>query len=156
AQTLFNPLHRHARWHEVIATQEAALEAARNLGDQRRAAVAHRTLGTAYSNVTRFDQAHEHLAAAITLFQEAGDTLDEAKGLLSRAVVFCQEGRVADGLQHGKAALALFVTANDPVALGFALNSVAWFYAEQKVELPEAVAYCRQAIALQDDVGDPH
>lgn len=64
AWTLSTYYGRRGKWHDMIATQTAALEAATTLGDLSEQARAHRELGCDYNEVGSHDEADGHLARA--------------------------------------------------------------------------------------------
>jgi tetratricopeptide (TPR) repeat protein len=153
AWTLADFLDRRGYWHELVATQRAALAAAHRRADLPAQALAHRLLADAWTQLGRYDEAHTHLATAIDLARDAGDPALQAHAHHSLAVVWERQGRHADALDQSLRALALFRAADHPRGQADALNAVGWYHA-QLGHQPQALAECRQALALYAQLGD--
>lgn len=167
-QTLRAGLHRHTcqlawslstyhgrkgKWHDMIATQTAALEAATALGDPSEQARAYRELGCAYHEIGRQDEADGHLARALELYHALEDREGEA---LTRLVLGWTCERLDDqrqALHHDLLALELFQAAGHLAGQARALNAVGWDFA-QLSEYESAASHCREALAIQQKLGD--
>jgi tetratricopeptide (TPR) repeat protein len=112
AGALFVFQHRRGHWHDRAATQQAALDAARRLGDRIEQARAHRNLGFAHGDLGRYEDAHLHLGRALEL-SGAGDPAGQAWTHHHRDLVYAMQGRDADALDAAQQALELFSTVGD-------------------------------------------
>jgi DNA-binding SARP family transcriptional activator/tetratricopeptide (TPR) repeat protein len=147
AWTLFVYLHRQGRWGDRAATQHAALEAARRLGDPGAQARSHRYLGSAYADLGRFDDAHLHLRRAVELSDDLGDPAGAAWTHDYRSLVYEQQGRDAEALESAQRALDLFEAAGDRVGRAIALSDVGWHHGRLG-DHRQALVFCSQALGL--------
>ncbi len=70
------------RWRELAGTQEVALAAAVELGDESRQADAHRTVARAAIQLASFDDAGRHLSQALRLYGRVGRSTAAGRVLL--------------------------------------------------------------------------
>ncbi|HEU4423141.1 MAG TPA: BTAD domain-containing putative transcriptional regulator [Pilimelia sp.] len=148
-------LDRQGRWHDLRATQHAALAAARRDGDVAGQANAHHRLGGAYLELGCLEDAHAHYGQAIDLFGQIGGHVSRAYAHLGIAIVFDRQDRYSDALHHAELALDLYRAAGRRSGAAHALNSIGWYRAELG-DHRQAVADCREAIAIQQEIGDPY
>jgi hypothetical protein len=73
AWTLRTFFERRGHWHDCAATGRAAVAAAGRLADSTAQAHAHRTLASAYTQLSCFDDAHTQLRHALDLYRQASD-----------------------------------------------------------------------------------
>jgi DNA-binding SARP family transcriptional activator/tetratricopeptide (TPR) repeat protein len=151
AWTLFVYLHRRGRWHDRAATQHAALDAARRLGDRGAQARAHRYLGSAYADLGRHQDAHLHLRRALELCGEVGDPAGEAWTHHYRDLAYGLQGRDTDALDAALRALDLFQAAGDRVGRAIALSDVGWYHGRLGHH-QQALAFCSQALGLHQEL----
>ncbi|MEU6591652.1 BTAD domain-containing putative transcriptional regulator [Streptomyces sp. NPDC046881] len=144
---------RKAKWHDVIATQTAALEAATALDDPSEQAHAHRELGCAYNEIGQHEEADDHLARALELYHALEDHTGEAQTHLVLGWICDRFGDQREALHHDLLALELFQAAGYLAGQARALNAVGWDYA-QLSEYESAAAHCREALAIQQKLGD--
>ncbi len=71
-------LDSRGHWLDLLVAQHTGLDAAERAGDTYGQAVAHRALGRANGDLSRFDAALKHLNMAFDLFGETGDTQAQA------------------------------------------------------------------------------
>jgi tetratricopeptide (TPR) repeat protein len=143
-------------WHDGTRLHRLALAAARRRCDRSGQARALRGLGSFAMSLGEFEEAHECLTAAQTVFSELGDDL----GLARTDVIFSQtlefQGRFAEALAVMDDALRLSETApQDPnmaLVRASALNGSAW-NSVQLGDLSQARAFCLQAIELCQAIG---
>jgi tetratricopeptide (TPR) repeat protein len=147
ARALFVHLHRRGHWHDRAATQRAALDAARRLGDRAEQARAHRNLAAATADLGRYDDAHRHLRRALDLCRDLGDLTGQAWAHYHRNLVYGLQGRQAEALEEAQRALQLFRDTGDRVGQAVALSDVGWYHGRLG-DHRQAVALCRQALAL--------
>jgi DNA-binding SARP family transcriptional activator len=144
-------LHRRGRWHDRAATQRAALEAARRLGDRAAQARSHRHLGFADADLGRYADAERHLGRALALSEAAGDLAGQAWAHYHRNLVEGLQGRDADALAAAQRALELFQAAGDRVGQASALTDVGWYHARLGHHR-QALAFCGEALALHQQL----
>jgi DNA-binding SARP family transcriptional activator len=153
ASTLTPFFDRRGHWHDRATTQQAALDAARRLGDRTAQAHAHRGLALAYTWLTRYAEADTQLRQAFTLFVELDDVKGQAHAHRSLARLSAQQGRPADALPHDEKALELYAAIGCRAGQATALNAVGWHHAHLG-NLDLAVRYCEQALAMYGDLDD--
>ncbi|MGW5333843.1 AfsR/SARP family transcriptional regulator [Streptomyces bauhiniae] len=153
AWALSEHLQREGRWDDRIATQRTALRAAERGGDRLGQAHSHRNLARAYGQAGRFDEAQDHLAAAIGHFGELGDLDGEARCLNNLAAVLALRGEHAAAVPYAERAVALSEAAGDKPGLGPALNNLGWIHAHNGA-FDKALDCCRRALDALHAVGD--
>jgi DNA-binding SARP family transcriptional activator len=144
-------LQRRGHWHDRAATQQAALDAARRLGDRGAQARSHRHLGFADADLGHHDAAERHLDRALELSEAAGDLAGQAWTHYHRNLVYGLQGRDADALAAAQQALGLFQAAGDRVGQAIALTDVGWHYGRLGNHR-QALALCGQAQALHQQL----
>jgi DNA-binding SARP family transcriptional activator len=152
---MMNFLDRRGRWHDLAASQRAAVAAAARLGDQAGQAAAHRFLATACIRLADYDEARAHLADCLLLCRELGDHTGEARAHLSLTIVSERQDRHADALGHAEQALGLFRAAADHAGEAAALNTVGWCHTVLG-DPQQARSVCQQGLALQRQLGNRH
>jgi tetratricopeptide (TPR) repeat protein len=153
AWALADFLCRRGHWHDLAASQRAALDAARRLADTTGQAHAHRQLGRACTQLRRYADAHSHLQQALDRFSALHDDTGQAHTHQSLALVFAHEGRYRDALGHAEQALKLYRATGNRSGEAGALNNIGWDHAVLG-DARRAITYCRQAIALHRGVAD--
>jgi tetratricopeptide (TPR) repeat protein/transcriptional regulator with XRE-family HTH domain len=154
AWTLGEFLDLRGHWHDLVAAQNVALDAARRLADRPGQAHAQQGLARAYERLGRHDDARTHYGHALRLYGELGDHTGQANVHLRLGGVFEREGgRYQEALHHAEQALELFRAAGDRSGQARTLNSVGWDHA-QLGDHSRALAYCRQALTLLQEIGD--
>jgi tetratricopeptide (TPR) repeat protein len=140
-------------WHDLIATQDAALAAARHQGDPSRQAFARRALARACARLGRYDDALDHYEHTLDLYRDLGDDVGRANTHLGFAGIYEMQGRYPQALHHAEFALAAHRTAGHPVGQARALNQVGWCHALLG-NYEQAIGYCEPALALLRELGD--
>ncbi len=146
-------LQARGHYQEWAATQRTALAAASRLGDTAAQALSGRLLASACTNLGDHDQARDHYASSLTLYQRLGNRLGQAKIHLNLSVLAERQGRYADALGHDEQALRLYRAIGDKANEAEALNSVGWDHALLG-DYQQARAFCRQALTLSAETGD--
>jgi tetratricopeptide (TPR) repeat protein len=146
-------LQRRGQWLDRAATQRAALEAARRLGDPAAQARSHRLLGFADADLGRYDDAQRHLDRALKLSEAAGDLAGQAWAHYNRNLVNGLQGRDADALRAARRALDLFRAAGDRVGQASALSDIGWYHGRLG-DHRRALAACGQALTLHQELGN--
>ena len=153
AAALWDFFDRRGHWRDWADTHQAAVSAARRLGDRPGEAVAHRGLGRAYARMGRYDDASQHYREALALFGELADPAGQAFVHMSLGAVAELRGDAPGRLRHVERALELFRAAGHRAGEARALNSIGWHHALAGAhEL--ALTHCEQALAVQIELGD--
>ncbi|MFJ9566307.1 AfsR/SARP family transcriptional regulator [Streptomyces fuscichromogenes] len=153
AATLELFLDRHGRWQDQLAVQEAALHAAKELGDLSGRAHAHRALGFVNGRLERPAEARRHLSTALELFAAIGDA--PGQGRVHRYLAFQanRQGRHHEALDHYREAHALYAAAGHRSGQAGIFNEVGWTHILLGA-YEEALADCRRAITMNQQLGD--
>jgi DNA-binding SARP family transcriptional activator/tetratricopeptide (TPR) repeat protein len=151
AMTAF--LQARGHWQQWAATQRTALAAATRLGDTAAQAVSGRLLARACTDLGDDDQARGHYASSLSLYQQLGNRLGEAKIHDSLGFVAERQGRYADALSHAERALRLYQAIGDKANEAEALNNAGWHHGLLG-DYQQARAFCRQAITLSAQAGN--
>jgi DNA-binding SARP family transcriptional activator/tetratricopeptide (TPR) repeat protein len=146
-------LRARGHWQEWAATQRTALATATRLGDTAAQALSGRLLANACINLGDHDQALGHYASSLTLCQQRGNLVGQAKIHQSLSVLADRQGRYADSLGHAEQALRLYQACGDQANEAEALNNVGW-YNGLLGDYHQARSFCRQALTLSAEVGD--
>jgi DNA-binding SARP family transcriptional activator/tetratricopeptide (TPR) repeat protein len=153
SRSLANFLDGQGHWHDLAASQEAALAATVRLADRPAQARIHRLLARVAVRLGSRVDAQEHLQRALDLYQELGDHLGQAHAQYGLTRLWEDQGRHAEALAHAQHALELYQAAGHRVGQAQALNAVGWCQA-QLGDYVQALAHCTQALLLQQEIGD--
>ncbi|GGQ80767.1 AfsR/SARP family transcriptional regulator [Couchioplanes azureus] len=153
AWTMTAFLNYQGHWHDWAATMEAALRAARRLGDLGGQAQAHRLLNLAYLQLGRLDEAGDHARQALRVFAELGDLPGQARIHLNFGRVLERQCRFQEALDQARKALELFRLAGDPPGEADALNWVGWYHSQLGYH-EQALEYCHQSLVVHQGSGD--
>jgi tetratricopeptide (TPR) repeat protein len=145
-------LRARGHWQDWAAAQRTALAAATRLGDAAAQAQSGRLLAIACTRLGDHDQARDHYASSLTLYQRLGNRLGEAKIQHSLGVLAERQGRGADALGHAEQAMRLYQAVGDQAGEADALNTVGWYHG-MLGDYQQARAFCRQAVTLSAQVG---
>lgn len=143
----------NGHWHDFAETQQAAVHAARRLGDGYAVALTSRLLGVSSGRLGRYDQGLECLRQALDEYRRLDDFAGQAHTHRNSAAICDEQSRYRDGLEHARQALELFRSIDDRVGEGRAMNAVGWFHL-QLGEEERGLGVCRQALELQRSTGD--
>ncbi|TVZ83204.1 BTAD domain-containing putative transcriptional regulator [Streptomyces sp. BK340] len=144
---------RRGHWHDGLAAQRTARDAALRLADPALEARALRGLGRAAGRLGLHEEARAHLERALELFAGLGDLVGRAGTHRSLGWTSEQLGDLAGALRHNRLALDLFRTAGHRPAQASVLNSVGWYHVLLG-EHRQALAHCFEALTLLQDLGD--
>ncbi|MEV4641209.1 BTAD domain-containing putative transcriptional regulator [Actinoplanes sp. NPDC049548] len=153
AWTMTAFLNYQGHWHDWAATMEAALQAARRLGDLGGQAQAHRLLNLAYLQLGRLDEAGAHARRALKVFAELGDLPGQARIHLNFGRVLERQCHFQQALDQARKALELFRLAGDPPGEADALNWVGWYHSQLGYH-EQALEYCHQSLVVHQGSGD--
>jgi DNA-binding SARP family transcriptional activator/tetratricopeptide (TPR) repeat protein len=144
---------RQGYWHDLVATQQTAIAAARRTGDLTGQANGYRNLGRARLRLGGATEAHAYFCQAVDLHRQRGDRCSEARVHIDIAAAAEQLGRLGEGLGRAQRALALFQAEGDRAGLASALNAVGWFHT-QLGDHKRALSCCARALSLVRGHGD--
>jgi len=149
--------YRRSHWEDWAATQQAALAAARRLGDSYAQTLAHSGIANAELQTGRPAEALRHLTTALRLREQAGDLYGQARVHLYTGWALEAQGCYRDALAHSRRGLRLAQTAGMPAQplVAEALNQVGWDLA-QLGRYRQALGYCQRAVTLSHQLGNKH
>ncbi|MDI1463162.1 BTAD domain-containing putative transcriptional regulator [Catellatospora sp. KI3] len=153
AWSLATYLQRRGHWRDWTATQEAAVRAARRLGDRAGQADTHRGLGRALALLGRHDGAMAQLDAALALFVELADPVGQTDTHLGMSWVRERQTRLPEAVSHARQALALSTADGYVRGQASALNSLGWYHTVLG-DHEQALSCCEQSLALHRRGGD--
>jgi DNA-binding SARP family transcriptional activator/tetratricopeptide (TPR) repeat protein len=153
--TMSDFLDRRGHWHDWMAAQHIALDAAKREGDILGQAAAHRLLAHACGRFGDYGQARANLMQCVGLCRQAGNGYIEARAHLSLCWVFAQEGRKADSLRHAEQANSLSEVFSDEIIQASALNNLGCCYL--RLDDPgRARRFFRRSLDLHRRIGNSH
>jgi tetratricopeptide (TPR) repeat protein len=155
ARALVTFLDQGGHWRDWVDTQEAALRAARRLGDRAGQAYSHRSLGLVNALLSRYDDAQPHLRDALDLYHGLGDSTGQARSHLNLASLYAPQGHADRALSHTQQALDLFQAVGDRAGEAIATSNVGWYHA-MLGEYQPAITWCERALALLRQLGNRH
>ncbi|MGV9557805.1 AfsR/SARP family transcriptional regulator [Streptomyces sp. NPDC003401] len=144
---------RRGHWHDALAVQRTALNAARRLAEPAMEARGLRGLARIEGRLGLYDRCRSRLEEALALFTALGDDTGRANTHRSLGWESEQRGDLPGALRHNQLALALFRTVGDRAAQASALNSVGWYHALLG-EHRQALTHCSEALTTLQDLGD--
>ncbi|MER5428440.1 BTAD domain-containing putative transcriptional regulator [Streptomyces sp. NPDC002588] len=144
---------RRGHWHDGLAAQRTALDAARRLADPVLIARGLRGLARVEGRLGLHERAVPRLEQALALFTELGDDTGRANTHRSLGWESEQTGDLPGALRHNQLALGLFRTLGDRAAQASVLNSVGWYHALLG-EYRQALRHCFEALTMLQDLGD--
>jgi tetratricopeptide (TPR) repeat protein len=141
-----------ADWQDVT---EAALDAARRVGDRRAEAAALGSLGIIHNDQNRLDQAVAYFEQGLAIYRELGDHHGKGMALDSLAFIHLKQFHLGEAVICGVESLAISRELGDRPGQAQALNNLGVIYREQD-HLARAVAYFDQSLAIRRELGDRH
>lgn len=146
-------LYAHGYWHELVTTQESALDFTRRHGDLAGQAETHRYLGQAYQRLGAYADSVAHLTQAIELCGQLGSSAPQARAHLNLSNVFDLQDRIDDALSHAERSLKLYRAAGDQVGEAQALNAVGWCHLRLG-HYQNALDFCERALVVHRELGN--
>lgn len=139
--------------HDQIATWQAAIPAATQLGRPDIQSLVLRTLGNACGRIGRYNEAADYLSQAIVVAHLAGDVVEEAHShrALARASVLHEDYQ--EGLDHASQAFRVYQDLGKPAWEAEALNEVGLCQAYLG-DLSQARTSCAASLELAEEQGD--
>jgi DNA-binding SARP family transcriptional activator/tetratricopeptide (TPR) repeat protein len=145
-------LKRRGQLPEVLALQEAALVAARRLGDPVSLAHVHYDLGHVSGRLGDFAAGRAYLEQSLELFTRLGDRVNIGQVRHGLAVLLNLQGRYPEALEHAVEALRLRRSFADRAVVAYSENAVGWIYAHLE-QYSEALVHCGRALELHRESG---
>jgi tetratricopeptide (TPR) repeat protein/transcriptional regulator with XRE-family HTH domain len=145
---------REGYWHEQIAIQRLAIQAAERLDDLDGQAHAYRDLGATYGRLDSLAEARGYCIRALHLHQELGDRLGEARTHNELMLLANRQDRPAEALDHAQLSLTLFRDEGYAPGIAKMLNSVGYLHAHLG-NYEQALKYCQQSLDMYRDLTDP-
>ncbi|WP_177226049.1 ATP-binding protein [Actinacidiphila rubida] len=145
---------RQCGWYaESLAMNDVGLEAARLLGERGGEAALLNGRSSLLTLADRFEEAEEHLTAALRIRRELGDRIGEVSALGNVGALFARQGRWADSRTYQLQALAMSrVLGRRPLEAN-ALSNLGTC-ADALGDHAEALEYLRAALAIHREEGD--
>ncbi|MER6787307.1 BTAD domain-containing putative transcriptional regulator [Streptomyces sp. NPDC000658] len=144
---------RRGHWHDGLAVQRTALDAARRSADPVLEARGLRALARVEGRLGLHTRSVARLERALSLFTELGDDAGRAHTHRSLGWHREQRGDLPGALRHNQLALDLFRAGGDRAAQASVLNSVGWYHALLG-EYRQALEHCFAALAMLQELGD--
>jgi len=146
-------LDRRGYWLDWVATQRVGLNAAERMADVPRQARSQRSLGGAYTQLGRWDEAQDHLERALAMYREQHDLCGQAHTHLDIDWLYDRRDDPHTALGHAEQALEQFRAAGDRPGEARALNNVGWHHIQVR-NYDVGLDYCRQAVVSNREVGN--
>jgi tetratricopeptide (TPR) repeat protein len=140
---------------DLIIVREAALAAARHVGDTRAEGRALSNLGEAYRELRRFKEAITSYQHALVIFRALDDRGAEGLALNNLGIAYQELRRFEEAITSYQRALVIFREVGDRHEEGLALNSLGIAHRELR-RFEEAVAGYQDALVIFRDAGDRH
>lgn len=142
-----------ADWRSWEHTHRLALEATRNLGDERAEASILTTLGMLYGELGRYAPAMANLRRAADTFLVCDEKRHWATALRYIGDTFRYQGRLAEAIEAFDSALAVFKLEGDLRGAAGVLNGMA-DASRGLCQWEAAERYFQSCIAIYDDLGE--
>lgn len=153
AQALTDFLHTLGPWDQLVQAQEAAITAARELGDPNSEARALIELGDAWYLLADYGLAEEPLQQALLVSIRHGDTLRRARALNGLSTVWRITDQFARAQEAQHSALEIFREIGNRCGEGQVLTELGSTYYLTD-EYPKAEDALRQALAIAEELED--
>lgn len=144
---------RRGHWHDGLAAQRTALDAALRPADRALETRGMRGLARAEGRLGLHELCRSRLDRALAMATELGDAVGRAHTHRSLGWESEQQGDLAGALRHNQLALDLFRATGHQAAEAGVLNSVGWYHS-QLGEHREALRHCFRALTLLQELGD--
>ncbi|MEU4877677.1 BTAD domain-containing putative transcriptional regulator [Streptomyces sp. NPDC021608] len=144
---------RRGHWHDGLAVQRTALDAALRSADPVLEARGLGALARIEGRLGLHKRSVARLERALALFTELGDDAGRAHTHRSLGWHREQRGDLPGALRHNQVALDLFRSRGDRAAQAGVLNSVGWYHALLG-EYRQALEHCFAALAMLQELGD--
>ena len=144
-------LRQHPREH--IKWREAALTAARRLGDRYAEGVHLGNLGLAYDSLGEYRRAIEYNEQYLAIAREKGDRRDEGAALGNLGIAYDSLGQYRRAIEYYEKQLAIAHEIGDRRGEGYALGNLGIAY-RGLGEYRRAIEYQEQSLTIKREIGD--
>jgi hypothetical protein len=151
--TLTTFFDRRGYWRTYPVDYNAALAAARRLGDRNGQALVHQTLGHVDIVLGSYRGARKQLETALAVYRELGDRAGQGHVHIGLGYVHDRQGVHRESLAHCMQAHDLYLAVGDRTRQASTLNNIGWCHA-QLGDYQRALACCEQARDLHQELGD--
>jgi tetratricopeptide (TPR) repeat protein len=144
---------RYPHPDDWIATSQAGVASARQLGDAAALGWLMSGLGHAYTGLGRFDEARATLTAALDVRRRCGDRTGEATTLASLGQILGYQGRFREALDYMLPSLAMHIAVGERRMIGTGHHNVGcmlW----RLGRYDEALDHSARALAIRREEGD--
>ena len=138
---------------EALAKLEQALEQARLARLPRLEADILMSLGPHFSDLSEYEQARKHLAAALQIYRQLGDTYGEGKALGNLGVTFWGQGNYTQAKSHFEAALQVIRKTGGRRVEGILVGNLG-VIAREQLNYTESQRYHLQALQISREIFD--
>ncbi|MEJ8801262.1 LytTR family transcriptional regulator [Pontibacter sp. H249] len=135
----------------AVSHARKALRISRSINDKPSEAKSLFWSGSSYKNLRQLDSAKVHLAASAALYKELEDRKGYGEALVYLGEAYFVNGEFVKAMEQFKAATKLLQ--NEKPLLRRALNGLANVHGNLD-EVPEAINYLKQALAIAEEIGD--
>jgi DNA-binding SARP family transcriptional activator len=152
--TLASFLDLNGHWHDQVAVQATARDAAARLGHRQPQVRAVNSMARAYVRLGRLDDADVHFRQAATLADGLGDDPVRAHTRINIGSLLATQGRYREALPSYQQAMELYEALGHQGGQARTLCSMAWCHATLG-DHRRAYDHALRALALAESVGDP-
>ncbi len=138
-----------------VAWLEAALAAARSLGDREAEGANLGNLGSAYLNLGEAQKAIGYFEESLKIDREIGDRRGEGNALGNLGLAYSNLGEVQKAIGYYEEALKIAREIGNRQGEGADLTNLGIAYADLG-EVQRAIGYYEQALAIAREIGDRH
>jgi tetratricopeptide (TPR) repeat protein len=146
-------LARDSLWHDYLASQRIALEAAQNLAEPLSLGYAHYEYAHASALLGNVADSATHLERALEQFAALGDRAAQAMAENGLSQLLEQQGHYAKALEHEKEALRLRRNVGDRSKIAHSEQTIGSIYARLG-QYDAALRHCRHALDLTQETGN--
>ncbi|MEU0882714.1 tetratricopeptide repeat protein [Lentzea sp. NPDC005914] len=142
-------------WTDWIATFEVGLSSARVLGDDRSRAWIVRSLGVAYYDLQRYDEAAVLFEESLTIRRSIGDIAGIPGSLDMLGSTYRKQGYSDAALERHQEALEIRLQGDNKRGLAVTLNRLGSTYRDLR-RFDESLEHLHRSLALRQEIGDLH
>ncbi|GIH15211.1 AfsR/SARP family transcriptional regulator [Rugosimonospora africana] len=153
AERMLDFLDLTKSWDDWLATHRLALRAARHAGNRTAEASTLNSLGVAYLQLRRFEEAIEYHGQALVACRDTGQRYLECLVLGNLGIAYREVNRLADAIDCHQRVLIAFQEMGNRNGEGRVLNSLGLSYLSMG-RFAEAEEHCERALAIHREVRD--
>jgi tetratricopeptide (TPR) repeat protein len=143
----------HGKWRDVIRGHQASLAVAQRRGDVASAGRSHLAIAVNEVHLGEFHRADHHFQAALTAFEDVGDTVGMGHVYSNRARGAGARSAHAEALTFAEAAYDRYVASGNERFIARGLSGLGWYHAAVG-DVTAAVRCCTEALQLLTATGD--